>query len=82
METSRFDIPDRATADETAAIIAAITSHLATVRAESEEQDQQYWSGNRWSYQGRIEQLQSRTTRVPTYAPKNKWKSAGRTDRF
>ncbi|MFH5799096.1 acc operon protein [Haladaptatus sp. CMAA 1911] len=88
MATSRSEgldltIPPDASEEEAAAIVAAINVHLreqeAAAAAENEEPD---WEGERWTFAGRVAQLQNRDVRVPTNAPTNAWSAAGRTTRY
>jgi hypothetical protein len=77
---------------ETAAIVAAVRTHLAEQAAaaqaaadesETDGRDEHAdWDGRRWSYAGRIDALQSRSVRVPEDAPDDTWAAAGRTERF
>lgn len=85
METSRSEeivraVPDDATGEEAAAIVAAIGAHLAAEDAAGDEEPS--WEGERWAYAGRLRGLQGRAARVPTGAPTDGWAAAGRTDRF
>jgi hypothetical protein len=81
-------VPDADEA-ETAAIVAAVRTHLAQqaaaarAAAEADDQDEQGgWDGRRWAYAGRIDALQSRSVRVPDGAPDDSWAASGRTERF
>lgn len=72
---------DDATAEEAAAIVAAIGTYLEREGAEPEEETPS-WEGRRWAYAGRLRGLQGRAARVPRDAPTDGWTAAGRTDRF
>jgi len=80
-----IEIPPSATSEEAAAIVAAVGAHIrdreaaaAAVAASAEPT----WEGDRFTFAGRIEQLQGRSVRVPAEAPRNAWAASGRTDRF
>ena len=77
-------IPENASAEEAAAIVAAVGAHLRDreVAAAATDDSDDHWEGKRWSYAGRIRAQQRRFVRVPTDAPTNPWTAAGRTDRF
>jgi hypothetical protein len=76
----RIDIPEDA--DEAEA--AAITAVLRTVAAEAElaAESSSEPSRDRWRFAGRIDGLQGRRVRMPSAAPSDDWRAAGRTDRF
>jgi hypothetical protein len=81
-----LDLPPDADRDEAAAIAAAVGAHLhdravAAAAAEAAAAGDD-WSGRKWGFAGRIEQLQQRRVRVPDGAPPDPWAAAGRTDRF
>lgn len=71
----------RASAEETAAIAAALRTYLAAETAEGDEPEDG-WDGKRWGFGGRLQSLQQRSPRVPEGAPDDPWTAAGRTDRF
>ena len=80
-------LPPTASADEAAAIAATVGAHLAdqqraAVAAAAAANDVDRWEGKRWTFSGRIQAQQNRTTRVPLGAPTNAWSAAGRTKRF
>jgi hypothetical protein len=79
-----FDIPADASEDEAAAIAAAVSAHLAALEAAAAAAagDDRDWTGDRWTFAGRLDRLQRRTVRVPGDAPRDAWTAAGRTDRF
>lgn len=79
----RLTLPPDADASEAAAIAAAVGAHLRDQEvAAAASDEEEMWSGRRWSFAGRVERLQSRTVRVPSNAPRSAWSAAGRTDRF
>lgn len=79
----RLTLPPGADASEAAAIAAAVGAHLRDQEVAAAASDgEETWFGRRWSFAGRVEQLQSRTVRVPSNAPRSAWSAAGRTDRF
>ncbi|MFB6300301.1 MAG: acc operon protein [Halobacteriales archaeon] len=88
MGTSRSDLrlPDTATPEEAAAITVALRTLLREERAASEAAESPdstaSWTGNRWTFAGRMATLQGRATRAPDDAPTDPWTAAGRTDRF
>ncbi|WP_435174841.1 hypothetical protein [Halorussus sp. AFM4] len=78
-------IPDDATAEEAAAIAAAIGAHLRAreaAAAAAEDGEEESWRDRRWAFAGRLRGLQGRAGRVPTAAPTDPWTASGRTDRF
>jgi hypothetical protein len=80
-----LDVPDDATADEAAAIAAAVGAHLrdrAVAAAASGEDDDRGWTGRRWAFAGRLGALGGRTARVPGAAPTDDWTAAARSDRY
>ncbi|NHN48484.1 hypothetical protein G9464_12900 [Halostella sp. JP-L12] len=79
------DIPNDASTQEAAAIVAAVGAHLhdrdraaAAAAADSEPT----WEGKRWRFAGRVEATQGARDRVPASAPTDEWTATGRTDRF
>ena len=79
-----LSIPDDADDAEAAAIAAAVAAHLrdGELAAAAAGDDEGGWEGNRWSFVGRVDRIQSRSIRVPTGAPTDPWTAAGRADRF
>lgn len=79
-----LSLPDDADDAEAAAIAAAIGAHLRdqAAAAAAAADEEASWDGKRWSFAGRVENIQGRTTRVPANAPTDAWSAAGRTDRF
>jgi len=80
-----LDVPDDADDAEAAAIAAAVGAHLHDTdraAAATESGETETWNGRRWSFAGRIEEIQGRSTRVPDAAPTDAWTAAGRVDRF
>lgn len=80
----RLDLPDSATRREAAAIAAAVGAHLRAeaLAAEADEEAGTGWDGRRWTFAGRLRELQGRGARVPREAPTDGWAAAGRTDRY
>lgn len=81
------DIPDDADDDEAAAIAAAVGAHVtdwdrAAAAAAAASGDEETWQGRKWTFAGRIDDLQGRSIRVPETAPTDAWTASGRTDRF
>ncbi|WP_435154415.1 acc operon protein [Haladaptatus sp. DFWS20] len=81
-EDVKLSIPANASAEEAAAIAAAINAHLQDQRAAAEADDEPDWNGQRWQFAGKVAQLQNRNVRVPRDAPTDPWSAAGRTTRF
>lgn len=75
-----IQVPEAATCDEAAAIAAVVRAHLAAEEAHEGEADS--WTGRRWTFSGRVSALQNRHVRVPTDAPTDPWRAAGRTERM
>lgn len=78
-------IPDDASAEEAAAIAAAVGAHLRDLElaaAAAAEEETPTWDGKRWAFAGRVRSQQHRFARVPTTAPTDPWSAAGRTDRY
>ncbi|MFP9192612.1 hypothetical protein [Natronosalvus vescus] len=83
VEDVSVTLPDDATTEEAAAIVAAIGAHLQDLeRAAAQGDGADTWEGKRWSFAGRLDAHQGRTVRVPTRAPTNPWAAASRADRF
>ena len=85
MSTPELTIPDDATEDEAAAIAAVLSAHLrdqAAAAAAKAAASEESWQGKKWAFAGRVDALQSRTTRVPDRAPTNGWVAASRVERF
>ena len=85
------DLPDEASPDEAAAIVAAVGAHLrdraAARKAAGGERSEwegggESWSGRRWTFTGRVDGLQDRSVRAPDGAPRDEWAAAGRTNRY
>jgi hypothetical protein len=79
-------LPDDADDAEAAAVAVAVAAHLrdgelAAAAAADDEADDG-WEGERWSFAGRIDRFGGRSTRVPKNAPTDPWTAAGRADRF
>ncbi|MDZ7702192.1 MAG: acc operon protein [Halobacteriales archaeon] len=75
--------PD-ATADEAAAITAAVEQWLAAEARASAGRGsaEDSWDGRRFAFAGRLEKLTGAAARVPEGAPADPWTAAGRRDRF
>jgi len=77
-------VSDGATANEAAAVAAAVGTHVRDERAaalaarERETGDEEAWDGSRWQFAGRIEGLTGRVRRVPENAPTDGWTATGR----
>lgn len=84
MSDSRLTVPESASPDEAAAIVAAVEAHLAAERRTDtgSSSEEPAWTGRRWRFAARIETTQSRSVRVPLDAPSDDWTAAGRTDRY
>ncbi|WIV67443.1 hypothetical protein [Natrialbaceae archaeon AArc-T1-2] len=85
LEGVELTLPETASEDEAAAIVAAIGAHvrdleLAAVAAAADGEES--WDGKRWAFTGRVRGQQGRSVRVPIDAPTDPWAAAGRTDRF
>ena len=74
-------VPPAATSEETAAIVAAIGTHVGDLEraADASEPD---WHGRRWAFAGRLAATSGRADRVPLGAPLDEWSAASRADRF
>ncbi|MDG5775021.1 acc operon protein [Haloarculaceae archaeon H-GB2-1] len=77
--------PDASTA-EAAAIASAVSAHVrdqeVAAAAQADGDDDAEWTDRRWRFAGRVEATTSRRVEVPTYAPTEGWRAAGRADRF
>ncbi|WP_256306038.1 acc operon protein [Halobellus litoreus] len=88
--TERLSIPDDATDEEAAAIAAAVAAHVAdgeraaaAAAAAAASQSEPTWTGEKWTFAGRLEATGGRRPRrVPNGAPREKWTAAARSDRF
>lgn len=81
----RVQVPESATAAEAAAIVAAVGAHVRdreVAAATAAGTDDPSWDGHRFAFAGRIAQLQRRTVRVRSDAPRDAWTASGRTDRL
>jgi hypothetical protein len=85
-EAGTLTLPPTATAEEAAAIAAAVGTHLsdqqAAAAALAAQSGEETWEGKRWGYAGRLEAVQGRAERVPANAPTDEWTASGRTERF
>lgn len=82
-----LQLPPSASADEAAAIAAAVGAHLrdrraAAAAAAAAAAEEPSWDDHRFAFAGRLEQVQGRAARVPSDAPRDAWAASGRTDRF
>jgi hypothetical protein len=78
-----LDVPDDATDDEAAAIAAVVAAHLRDLEAQAAtEDDEETWTGEKWSFAGRLRSTRGHAARVPDGAPTDAWAASGRTDRF
>ncbi|GAB3028151.1 hypothetical protein [Natronobiforma cellulositropha] len=79
-----LSIPDDASAEEAAAIVAAIGAHVrdCETAAALAAQEEPSWDGKRWAFAGRLRSQRGASVRVPKNAPTNPWTAAGRADRF
>ena len=81
-----LSIPDDASSEEAAAIVAAIGAHMRDLelaaQAAATDDEGGTWAGRRWSFAGRMRTQKQRYARVPTSAPTDPWAAAGRADRF
>lgn len=86
VDALEIDVPPSATAEEAAAIVAAVGAHVrdreAAAAAAAAAAEEPSWDGDRFAFAGRLAQLQGRAARVPREAPRDAWTAAGRTDRF
>jgi hypothetical protein len=77
-------VSEGATADEAAAVVAAVGAHVRDGRAaalaarERETDDEKTWDGSRWRFAGRVEEVTGRARRVPENAPTDGWTATGR----
>jgi len=79
---SELSIPDDATAEEAAAIAAAVGAHLRDRELAAAETDGDGWEGRRWAFAGRLAARGDGPARVPRDAPTDPWLAASRADRF
>jgi hypothetical protein len=78
-----LDVPDDATDDEAAAIAAVVGAHLRDLEAQAaSEDDEETWTGKKWSFAGRLRSTRGHSGRVPDGAPTDAWAASGRADRF
>lgn len=85
MTTYKPIIPDDATGEEAAVIAAAISIHLRTEEQAAlldAEDESETWTGQRWTFSGRLAEQHLDGGRVPLSAPTDPWTTAGRTDRY
>ncbi|AUV82228.1 acc operon protein [Salinigranum rubrum] len=80
-----LSIPDDASEDEAAAIAAVLSAHLRdqeVAAAAAASDTEETWQDRKWTFAGRVDALQGRTTRVPDGTPTNAWVAASRAERF
>lgn len=83
MSRDRLSVPESATEEEAAAIVAAIETYRAGPGDETDaDANGHTWRGRQWRFQSRIESLTGERTRVPERAPTSAWRAADRVDRF
>ncbi|MGQ4554892.1 acc operon protein [Halobellus sp. GM3] len=87
--TERLSLPEDATDEEAAAITAAIAAHVAdgeraaAALAAAKAQSADSWSGEKWTFAGRVNATSGRRVRrVRDGTPREKWSAAGRADRL
>jgi hypothetical protein len=77
-------VPADATPEETAAIVAAVGTHLSDREVAAGDGDGGgdggTWDGRRWQFAGRLGGLSGVERRVPRGAPTDGWTAAGRLD--
>ena len=77
-----LEVPATASSEEAAAIVAAVSAHLADLERVADEESDVSWQERRWAFAGRLRAQHGRTVRVPKTAPTNPWLAASRADRF
>ena len=85
-EAGTLTVPQDATAEEAAAIAAAVGANLrdrdvaaaAAQAAAAEESERDSWAGRRWQFAGRLAGLGKRGGRVLRGAPTDEWTAVGR----
>ncbi len=76
------ELPDDATAEEAAAIAAAVGAHLRDRELAAAATDEGGWEGRRWAFAGRLAAHGDEPGRIPRSAPTDPWLAASRVDRF
>jgi hypothetical protein len=83
---TRVTIPPTASADEAAALVAAVGAHIrdreAAAAAAAAAASEPSWNERRWSFAGQLAATDGRKRRVPDGAPTDAWAAASRADRF
>jgi hypothetical protein len=76
-------LPSDASADEAAAISAAVEQWLAAEAraAEDEPTPEESWKGRRFAFAGRAAKLTGEPVRLPLGAPTDPWTAMGRLSR-
>jgi len=87
LDAGELELPETATAEEAAAIAAAIAAHIreqeAAVAAAAEAAaGTERWDGKRFQFAGRTEAVFGKPQRAPQNAPTDEWTTAGRLDRL
>ncbi len=79
-----LDVPDTATDEEVAAIVAAIGAHLYDREraAAATATDEETWNDRRWPFAGRVRGDRAWTGRIPANAPPDPWAAASRVSHF
>ncbi|MDZ7746385.1 MAG: acc operon protein [Halobacteriales archaeon] len=75
-------VPESADEAEAAAIVAAVSAHLAAQEQDEEESTPETWNGKRWAFAGRTETVLGRAVRATDGTPTDAWTAAGRADRL
>jgi len=85
LDEGQLRVPEAATREEVAAIAAAVGAHLrdqelaaAAAASATADDDGSRWTGERFRYAGRLEDLTGTPHRVPLGAPDDDWTTAGR----
>jgi len=85
-DVGTLSVPADATAEEAAAIAAAVGAHLrdeelaAMALATAADGERDSWEGRRWQFAGRLEELGKPGGRVPREVPTDEWTAVGRLD--
>ncbi|RNJ26799.1 acc operon protein [Halosegnis longus] len=74
-------VPESADEEEAAAIVAAVSAHLAAEESE-EAESVETWDGKRWAFAARTESVSGRALRPTDGTPTDAWTAAGRDDRL
>jgi hypothetical protein len=74
-------VPADADEEEAAAIVAAVSAHLAREGDEADAEEPT-WDGRRWAFAARSEAVLGRALRATEGTPTDAWTAAGRADRL